>query len=117
MWNCWYRGPERDQSGSLWYTICTFVLDTTKIVGIHFSYNQKLKEERNFCLIIASIQGVLKLWKLWDLILEGKILIFKTLALSKPIFQAFFTSIPNYVVTEVEKMQKNFLLVEFSFKD
>ena len=40
------------------------VLDTIKILGTHFSYNEKLKEERNFCLIIANIQRVLKLWKL-----------------------------------------------------
>ena len=50
------------------------VLDTIKILGTHFSYNEKLKEERNFCLIIANIQRVLKLWKLRNLTLEGKIL-------------------------------------------
>ena len=85
------------------------VLDTIKILGTHFSYNEKLKEERNFCLIIANIQRVLKLWKLRNLTLEGKILIFKTLALSKIIFQAFVTPIPIYVVTELEKIQKSFL--------
>ena len=37
------------------------VLDTIKILGTHFSYDEKLKEERNFCLIIANIQLVLKL--------------------------------------------------------
>ena len=85
------------------------VLDTIKILGMHFSYNAKLKEERNFCLIIANIQRVLKLWKLRNVTLEGKILIFKTLALSKIIFQAFVTPIPNYVVTELEKIQESFL--------
>ena len=85
------------------------VLDTIKILGTHFPYNEKLKEERNFCLIIANIQRVLKLWKLRNLTLEGKILIFKTLALSKIIFQAFVTPIPIYVVTELEKIQKSFL--------
>ena len=85
------------------------VSDTIKILGTHFSYNEKLKEERNFCLIIANIQHVLKLWKLQNLTLEGKILIFKTLALSKIIFQAFVTPILIYVVTELEKIQKSFL--------
>ena len=55
------------------------VLDTIKILGTHFSYNEKLKEERSFCLIIANIQRVLKLWKLRNLTLEGRILIVKTL--------------------------------------
>ena len=85
------------------------VLDTIKILGTHFSYNEKLKEENNFCLIIANIQCVLKLWKLRNLTLEGKILIFKTLILLKNIFQAFVTLIPNYLVTELEKIQTSFL--------
>ena len=63
------------------------VSDTIKILETHFSYNEKLKVERNFCLIIANIQRVLKLWKLRNITLEGKILIFKTFALSKVIFQ------------------------------
>ena len=67
------------------------VLDTIKIFGAHPSYNEKLKEERNICLMIANIQRVLKLWKRRSLTLEGKTLIFKTLALSKIIFQAFVT--------------------------
>ena len=24
MWDCWYRGPEMGQRGSLWYTVCRF---------------------------------------------------------------------------------------------
>ena len=85
------------------------VLDTVKILGTHFSYNKKLKEERNFFLIIANIQRVLKLWKLRKLTLERKKLISKKLALSKIIFQAFVTPIPIYVVTELEKLQRSFL--------
>ena len=85
------------------------VLDTIKILGMYFSCNKKLKEERNFCLIIANIQRVLKLWKLQNLTLEGKILIFKILALSKIIFQVLVTLMTNYVVTELEKIQKSYL--------
>ena len=62
-----------------------------------------MKEENSFCLIIANIQRVLKLWKLRKLTLEGKILTFKTLALLKIIFQAFVKPKPNYVVTELQK--------------
>ena len=32
------------------------VLDTMKILGTHFSYNEQLKKERNICLILANIQ-------------------------------------------------------------
>ena len=40
------------------------VLDSIKILGMHFSYKENLKEERYLCLIIANNQLVLKLWKL-----------------------------------------------------
>ena len=82
------------------------LLDNIKILGMHFSYNKKIKEEKNFCLIIANIQRVLKLWYLRNFTLQGKILTFETLALSKIIFQAFVTPMPIYVVTELEKMGK-----------
>ena len=51
------------------------VLDPIKILGTHFYYNEKLKEEMDFCLIIANIQHVLKLWTLRNLILEGRIIV------------------------------------------
>ena len=84
------------------------VLDNIKILGTHFSNNEKLKEKRNFCLIIANIQRVLKLWKLRNLTLAGEIVFFKTLTLSKIVFQAFVTPIPIYVVTKLKKLQKGF---------
>ena len=57
--------------------------DTLKILGTHFSYNEKLKEEKNFDATVTNIQWVLKIWKMRNLKLEGKIVIFKTLAISK----------------------------------
>ena len=84
------------------------VLDNIKILGTHFSNNENLKEKRNFCLIIANIQRVLKLWKLRNLTLAGEIVFFKTLTLSKIVFQAFVTPIPIYVVTKLKKLQKGF---------
>ena len=61
-------------------------IDTLKILGTHFSYNEKLKEEKNFYKIVTDMQRVLKIWKMRRLTLEGKIVIFKTIAISKIIF-------------------------------
>ena len=41
--------------------------------------------------------------------LQGKIFIFKTKAISKIVFQSFITTVPKYVVNELEKIQKAFL--------
>ena len=40
------------------------------------------------------------------LILEGKIVIFKTIAISKIVFQSFATAVPKHIVNELKKIQK-----------
>ena len=41
--------------------------DTLKILGTHFSYNEKLKEEKNFYTTATNIQRARKTWKLRNL--------------------------------------------------
>ena len=69
--------------------------DMLKIFGTHFSYNEKLKVEKFFYKTTTDIQQVLKIWKMRNLTLEGKIVIFKTTAISKFVFQSFITTVPN----------------------
>ena len=82
--------------------------DTLKILGTHFSYNEKLKGEKIFYKVVTDMQHVLKIWKMKKLTLEGKI-IFKTIAISKIVFQAFITTVPKHIVNERKKIQKAFL--------
>ena len=51
--------------------------DTLKILGTHFSYNEKLKEEKNFYKIVTDMQRVLKIWKMRMLTLKEKLLFSK----------------------------------------
>ena len=67
-----------------------------KILGTHFSYNEKLKEEKKVYKIVTDMQRVLKIWKMRRLTLEGKIVIFKTIAISKIVFQAFVRTVPKH---------------------
>ena len=83
--------------------------EAIKILGVYFSYNQKIKDDKNFYNIISNIQGVLNLWRMRNLTLEGRIVVFKTLAISKIVFLALLTKIPHQVVKELEKIQKSFL--------
>ena len=57
--------------------------EATKILGLYFSYNQKIKDDKNVYNIISNIQRVLNLWRMRNLTLEGRIVVFKTLAISK----------------------------------
>ena len=85
-------------------------VDMLKILGTHFSYNEKLKEKKNFYKIVTDMQRVLKIWKMRRLTLEGKIVIFKTIAISKIVFQAFITTAPKHIVNELKKNTKSFFL-------
>ena len=60
-------------------------------------------------LLVTDIQQVLKMWKLRNLTLEGKIVIFKTIAISTINFQSFITTAPKHIVNKLEKIQNTFL--------
>ena len=82
--------------------------DTIKITGIHFLYNKKKRNEKNFLDSITKIQNVLKVWRMRHLTLEGKIIVFKTLAISK-IFLSLISKVPTEIISELERIQKTFL--------
>ena len=54
------------------------------------------------------MQRVLKIWKMRRLTLEGKTVIFKTIAISKIVFQAFITTFPKHIFNELKKIQNAF---------
>ena len=57
--------------------------EAIKILGVFFSYDKNLLHENNFRKTILNIERILKTWRLRNLTLEGKIIVFKILALSK----------------------------------
>ena len=91
-------------------------IDTLKILGTHFSYNKKLEDEKNFYTAVTNIQRILKIWKMRNLTLGGKIVIFKTLVISKIVFQSLVTPVPRHIVNGLEKIQKAFLWKNSSTK-
>ena len=74
---------------------------TIKILGIHFSYNKKLETEENFIRHVRKIEKVLKLMRMRNLTGEGKITIFKTLAISE--------NMHLFLVNKLNKIQKEFI--------
>ena len=89
-----------------------------KILGICFSYNKKLENEKNFLNHITKLQKVINIWKyiygnickyMGNLSLLGKITIFKTLALSKIIHLALVTNVLTVTIELLHKIQKEFL--------
>ena len=48
------------------------------------------------------------MWKMRNVTLQGKIVVFKTIAILKIVFQSFTTTVPKHI-SELEKIQKAFL--------
>ena len=65
--------------------------------------------KNNFLDTVKSIQLVLRFWNRRMLSLEGRIINFKTLAISKIVYLAFLTVIPNSLIEELQKIQKTFI--------
>ena len=86
-------------------------LNTVKILGIHFSYNKKSENNENFLSQTTSTEKVLKLWHMRNLTLEGKVTVFKALAISKIVHLALTTNIPTSTKKELNKIQKEFIWI------
>ena len=80
-----------------------------KILGIHFSYNKKIEEKKNFLNLIKKIENILKIWKKRNLTVQGKITIFKALAIRKVIHLALVTNVPQATNDQLNKYQKDFI--------
>ena len=81
--------------------------DAIKILVVYFSYNINLMNQKNYCQAITNIHSILKLWRMRNLSVEGKIVVFKTLAISKLVYLALLTVIPDHITDEVTKIQKS----------
>ena len=83
--------------------------EAIKILGVFFSYDKNLQLENNFRKTILSIERILKMWRRKNLTLEGKMLIFKTVALSKVTLLAQVIVIPDQIIDPLQQIQKDFL--------
>ena len=50
-----------------------------KILGVHISCNKRLKDNMNFQVAIKNITSVFKVWQMRNILLVGKIAVFKSL--------------------------------------
>ena len=79
------------------------VSNIVKILGIYYSYNEKLEIQENFKRHIINIEKILRIWRMGDISIAGKITVFKTLAISKIVHLALVKTIPNSIIQELDK--------------
>jgi len=83
--------------------------DSVKILGIHYSYNKTILTEKNYTTVVKKIVSCLAMWKWRNLSLAGKVTIFKTLAISKIVYVAFLSTIPQSILQKLSDIQKDFI--------
>ena len=74
---------------------------TIRITGVHFSYNKTKRDGKNFLETIPKIQNVLKIWRMRSLTLEGKVIVFKTLAILKIVYLSMTIKVPTEIIVQL----------------
>ena len=100
------KGVQVTVSGMRCIDLCN---EAIKNLGTYFLYNSRIKERCNFLKIVSNEQSVLKLWRYQNLTLKGGIFVFKSLAVSKIVFQALRARVPTHVMKALETIQTPFL--------
>ena len=83
--------------------------EIVKILGVHFSYNKTLQQNKFFSKHIVKIENILILWHLRQLTLDRRITVFKSLAISKVIHLLLITELHNNTIDFMYNIQKNFI--------
>ena len=83
--------------------------DAIKVLRTHFSYHNKSKAEWKLLSTVKDMQNALNVRNARILTLEGRILIFKTLRLSKFVNLSLIATVSNSILNEIQKIKKAFL--------
>ena len=80
-----------------------------KILGIHFSYDEKRNNELNFTQKVQRLQTKLDMWSARDLTIFGRAMILKTLGLSQLVHSASNLVVPQGIADIVRTKSFKFL--------
>ena len=80
-----------------------------KILGIHFTYNYRIKHKMNFDELITSIKAKLRIWRWRDLTIIGRIQIVKTFIIPIFLYRASMICLDKEFVNEANRIIFNFI--------
>ena len=61
--------------------------------------------------LLKKIENVLKIWRIRNSTVQGEITIFKNLAILKVIYFALVTNVPQVIIDQLNKIQKDFIWI------
>ena len=85
------------------------VKSSVKILGIHFTYDNRIKQKLNFDALINSIKEKLKIWRWRDLTIIGRIQIVKTFVIPIFLYRASMICLNKDFVNEANKIIFDFI--------
>ena len=104
-------GAEKDNPAKpincKWVNIATEAIRT---LGIYNNYDTDLAEKLNFLDNLKPFSDVIKAWEPREMSLAGKILVFKTLAVSKLLYVCTFKNPSTQIIESLNSIQKKFHL-------
>ena len=83
--------------------------DAIKILGIYFSYDKQIANNKNFIKLIIDSRALLNIWNQRWLSLYGKIQVFKSLTVSKPVFLVTMDKVPEDFINALQSMHEKFI--------
>ena len=89
------------------------MLSAIKILGVYYSYDKNFGNQENFINLVLKTEKLLRLWRMRNLSIAGKITVFKTLAISKIVHLALVKVIPNSVILELDEIKKAFYMAKW----
>ena len=85
------------------------MFNAIKILGVYYSYHKNFENQEHFINGFLKIERLLRLWRMRNLSIAGKITIFKTLAISEIVHLALVKVIPISVILELHKIKNHFI--------
>ena len=82
---------------------------SVKILGIHFTYDYRIKQKMNFEELINSIKDKLRIWRWRDLTIIGRIQIVKTFIIPIFLYRASMICLDKNFVNEPNKIIFDFI--------
>ena len=85
------------------------MVNAIKIIGVYYSHDENFEKQKNFINLFLKIEKLIRLWRMWNLSITGKITVLKTPAVSTIVRFALVKVIPNSVILELDKIKKDFI--------
>ena len=91
------------------FRVVNLIKDYILILGCCHSYDNELANNKNYVTLLENVQSVLNLWSSRGLTIGCKMLVFKTLGISKMQYLAQMAHVPRHIIEQLECLHKKFL--------